>query len=165
MLCLTWSGKGHVDCFEWWCSCCSVPWHFCISHRPDICWIKHHQTPGTVMHTMLFLFVCLGFIVPHENFSLIWRRHHCRWRAAIFYLYLLWHGASVFNGHLPGSMTVTPIAERLEVELSLPVLRLINRSVAAGIRTPNLPGRSRHHTMFWQSLQACEDSTCVYCIY
>ena len=25
------------------------------------------------------LFVCLGFIVPLENFSLIWRRHHCRW--------------------------------------------------------------------------------------
>ena len=24
------------------------------------------------------LFVCLKFIVPLENFSLIWRRHHCR---------------------------------------------------------------------------------------
>ena len=24
------------------------------------------------------LFVCLGFIVPLENFSLIWRRHHYR---------------------------------------------------------------------------------------
>ena len=23
------------------------------------------------------LFVCLGFIVPLENFSLIWRRHQC----------------------------------------------------------------------------------------
>ena len=30
------------------------------------------------------LFVCLGFIVPLENFSLTWRRHHCRWRAANF---------------------------------------------------------------------------------
>ena len=31
------------------------------------------------------LFVCLlEFIVPLENFSLIWRRHHCRWRAANF---------------------------------------------------------------------------------
>ena len=64
------------------------------------------------------MFVCLWFFVPLENFSLIWRRHHCRWRAAIFYLYSalvaieqrgffsvphpLWHGASVYNGHLRG---------------------------------------------------------------
>ena len=33
-------------------------------------------------------------------------------------------------------MTLTPNAERFTVELSLPVL---TRSVAAGIRTPNLP--------------------------
>ena len=34
-------------------------------------------------------------------------------------------------------MTYTPVAEHLSVGLSLPVLRLA--SVAAGIRTPNLP--------------------------
>ena len=38
-------------------------------------------------------------------------------------------------------MTLTHIAERLVVELSLPFLRL--KSVAAGIRTPNLPRASR----------------------
>ena len=33
------------------------------------------------------MFVCfLEFIVPLENFSLIWRRHHCRRRAANFAL-------------------------------------------------------------------------------
>ena len=85
-----------------------------------------------------WLFVCLGFIVPLENFSLIWRRHHCWWRAANFDLcstlmaneqwrffnsmpHLLWHGASVYNGHLQGPVTLTPIAERLTVKLSLPV--------------------------------------------
>ena len=78
------------------------------------------------------LFVCLGFIVPLENFSLIWRRH---WRrAANFDLcsalmviekgffsvpHLQWHGAFVYNGHLRGPVTLTPIAERLAVELSL----------------------------------------------
>ena len=31
------------------------------------------------------LFVCL-FVVPLQNFSLIWRRHHYRWRAANFEL-------------------------------------------------------------------------------
>ena len=34
-------------------------------------------------HWPLFI-VYLKFIVPLENFSLIWRRHHCRWRAANF---------------------------------------------------------------------------------
>ena len=60
------------------------------------------------------LFICLG-IIPLEKFSLIWRRHHCRWRAANLDLSsaiqqwgifsvpcLLWHGKSVYNGHLRG---------------------------------------------------------------
>jgi hypothetical protein len=56
----------------------------------------------------------LWFYVPPKNISLIWRRHHCRWRAAkfrptcisalrafeqggIFIVpHLLWHGTSVF---------------------------------------------------------------------
>ena len=43
---------------------------------------------NTCMYTLLemifdCLFVCL-FFVPLENFSLIWRHHHCRWRAANF---------------------------------------------------------------------------------
>ena len=81
-------------------------------------------------------FVCLGFILPLENFSLIWRRH--RWRAANFDLcsalmaieqsgflsvpYLLWHGASVYNlYYLRGPATLSPIIERSVVDLSLPV--------------------------------------------
>ena len=48
--------------------------------------------------------------------------------------HLLWHWISVYNGHPRGPVTLTPIAERLTVELSLPVF-----TVAAGIRTPNLP--------------------------
>ena len=72
------------------------------------------------------LFVCL-FFVPRKNFSLIWRRHYWRWRSADFDLcsalmaieqlgffnvpHLLWHGASFYNGHLRGPVTLTPIAE------------------------------------------------------
>ena len=79
------------------------------------------------------LFICLGFFVPLDNFSLIWRRHHYRWRVANFGLrwalmaieqwgffsvpHLLWHGASVYKCHLRGRVTLTPIA----VQLSLPV--------------------------------------------
>ena len=86
---------------------------------------------------VLIFFVCLGFIIPVDNFSHIWNIHHCRWRVAIFDLclalmiieelgflivqHLLWQGTSVYNGHIRGPMTLTPIAERLAVELSLPV--------------------------------------------
>ena len=99
------------------------------------------------------MFVCLGFIVPVENLSTIWRRHHYRWRAANFDLcsalmaieqwgffsvpHLLWHGVSVYNGHLQGPVTLTPIVERLVVEMSL-YLFLLLRSIAVGIRRPNL---------------------------
>ena len=36
--------------------------------------------------------------------------------------HLLWHKTSVYNGHLRGPVTLTPVAERLAVESSLPVL-------------------------------------------
>ena len=104
--------------------------HFCISKR--ICFHPTYQL------------LCLFWkLVPLENFSLIWRRHHCRWRAAIFDLcsalmaieqwgflnvpHLLRHVPTVYNGHLRGSVTLTPDAERdaerLAVNLSLSVLR------------------------------------------
>ena len=82
---------------------------------------------------ILCLIVCfflfgVYFIVPLENFSLIWRRHHYRWRVANFDLcsalmiieqwgffnvpHLLWHGASGYYGIVRGPVTLTPIAER-----------------------------------------------------
>ena len=60
-----------------------------------------------------------------DNFSLIWRRHHYQWRAAPMLgnhghwavrvhsvPHLLWHGASVYTGHIWGSVSLTPIADR-----------------------------------------------------
>ena len=86
----------------------------------------------------LIVFVCFEFVVPLQNFSFFWRCHHCRWKAANFDLcsalmaieqwgffsvpHLLWHQVSFYNGHLRGPVTLTPIAERMAVELSLPVL-------------------------------------------
>ena len=53
---------------------------------------------------------------------------------------LLWHGASIYNGHLRGPVTLTPNAEFLAVwQWSCHYLFLRLRSVAAGIRTSNLP--------------------------
>ena len=73
----------------------------------------------------------------YTTMALRWNWNLCRWRASNFDLcsalmaieqwgffsvpHLLWHGASVYNGHLRGPMILTPIAERLAVELSLPV--------------------------------------------
>ena len=71
------------------------------------------------------LFVCLWLIVPLENFTLIWRRHHCRWRVANFNLcsapaameqwgffsvpHLLWHGASINDNHRgPVTLNILP---------------------------------------------------------
>ena len=70
----------------------------------------------------------LWFYVPFENFLIIWRWHHYRWRASYFELYsalvvieqggflsvshLLWHGVSIYNGYLRGPVTLTPVAER-----------------------------------------------------
>ena len=84
-------------------------------------------------------FVCF-FIWGFSSITkilLIWKRHHGRWRAANFDLssalmaieqwgflslpYLLWHGVTVYNGHRWGPVKLTPYAERLAVELSLPV--------------------------------------------
>ena len=98
---------------------------------------------------VLRLFVW-GFSSHSRIFSLIWRRHHYRWRAAYFNLYpalmaielwvrshLLCHGTSVYNGHLWGPVTLAPVTVRLEVELPLPVLTTL--IVAVSIRTPSLP--------------------------
>ena len=114
----------------------------------DILFMNNH-----VLKKGYWIGFVLGIFVPLENFSLKWRRHHYRWRAANFDLYsalmaieqwgffcvphLLWLGASVYNGHLRGSVTLTPIAKRLTVELSLPVFQL--GSIAAGTRTLNFP--------------------------
>ena len=38
-------------------------------------------------------------------------------------LHPLRHGPTVYNGHLRGPVTLTSVAERLAVELSLPVFR------------------------------------------
>ena len=89
--------------------------------------------------TTILVFVCLEFIIPLENFSLIWTHHHCRWRAANIVLCsalmaimssegsLTCHThcnmcllfvnmlnyimfITVYNGHLQGPLTLTPVA-------------------------------------------------------
>ena len=77
------------------------------------------------------LFFYLRIYVPLENFSLVCRSWHYRWRAVNIDLYsalmaiehwgffsvpyLLWHGTSVYNGHIRRTVTLTP---------TLPILTL-----------------------------------------
>ena len=51
--------------------------------------------------------------------------------------HLLWHGLSVYNGHIRGPTTDIPIAELYALGCHYFLKRL--RSVTAGIRTHNLP--------------------------
>ena len=85
-----------------------------------------------------FYFVCL-FFVPPENISLIWRHHHYRWRTTNFDLnsklmaikqwgflnvpHLLWHGPTLYDGHILRPLTLTAFAEIVAVGLSLPELK------------------------------------------
>ena len=128
--------------------------NFCLFIRPtlefSVIWKRHHcQWRAANFHLCSitcyakFLFVCLFRVIrPTLEFSVIWKRHHCQWRAANYDLcsalmaieqwgffsvsHLLWHGASVYNGHLRGPVTLTPFAERLAVELSLSVIMTYN---------------------------------------
>ena len=84
------------------------------------------------------LFVCLfGVYRPTRKFFTQMDTSHRRWCAANFDLcsalmaieqwgffnvpHLLRHGPALYNGHLRGPVTLTPVAERFAVELSLPV--------------------------------------------
>ena len=75
-------------------------------------------------YTLFIKFACLWLNFPLKNFSLISRRHYYRWRATNVDLYsalaieqrgffnvphLLWHGPTVYTGHLRGLVTLTHV--------------------------------------------------------
>jgi hypothetical protein len=74
-------------------------------------WSNHgmvHEVHETSIHTITrvkhridWLIDYLRFYVPLKKFSLIWRRHHCRWRAAQFRPMLgtqgLWAGRDLYR--------------------------------------------------------------------
>ena len=81
----------------------------------------------------------MGFFVPLQCFSLIWKTSllpmngfrfrtmldtHGYWAWGFFNMpHLLWHGPILYNGYLQGPVTLKPVAKRLTVELSLNVLK------------------------------------------
>ena len=131
------------------------------------CWAQNVSKNSNLMHykilsAFVFCFVVvvvvviiiyLELIVPLGNFSVIWRRHHCRWRAANFDLcsalmtieqwgffnvpHLLWHEPTVYNGHLRGPVTISPVSERLAIMREI------------GVRSPVATGLCRKNRQ-WQ---------------
>ena len=102
----------------------------CILFSPPKKWCL--LTQKFVWNYPMYCFICRGFIVfTHLETSrlpvkgckfwpMLGTHGHEQW--GFFSVpHLLWHGASVFNGHLRGPVTLTPIAERSAVELSRPV--------------------------------------------
>ena len=78
-------------------------WNYCCSIRStksifsSTMWIKNKVTTRLID----WLIDYLGFYVPLKNISLIWRRHHYRWRAAKFRPILgaqgLWAGRDLYR--------------------------------------------------------------------
>ena len=67
--------------------------------------------------------------LPLKSFT-CWRvlGTHGHWAVMNFIVpHQLWHGASVYNGHLRGLLTLTLIAEQFSMDLSLPVFMTIFR--------------------------------------
>ena len=93
--------------------------------------------------------ICFICLIPLENFSLIWKRHHYQWRATNFDLYsalmeieqwgffnaphLLWNGSTLENGNLRWPVTLLPVAEHWVRNCHYLFKRL--RSVPIGDRT------------------------------
>ena len=114
-----------------------------------------------IQNTLIYLWriFAYAFYVLIEKFSLLWRRQHYRWRAANFDLnsafmafeqwgffsviHLLWHRTSVYNGHIRGPATLAPVAKRLQMEMSLPILTtLVCHDWESN---PDLPKAYRYH--------------------
>ena len=113
-------------------------------------WLK--VTSYEMAALTICLFVCLELNVQLENVSFVWRRYHCRWRAANFDLcsalmaiehwgffnvphtLRLW--PTVYNGNLWGPVTLTPVLLPSVSQWSCQYLFLRLRSVATGDRTP-----------------------------
>ena len=87
--------------------------------------------------------------------------------------HLLGHGTSVYNGHLRGPVTFTPVAERLAVELPLPMLPVLttevcrdtnyyNTSVCLLVRKARFPDHSSWDLVFCDlDLSCCEFGWCL----
>jgi hypothetical protein len=79
----------------------------CLNQHKNNIHTKHISTKISMLQSVNipydedWLIDYLRFYIPLKNFSLIWRRHHCRWRAAKFMPILgtqgLWAGRDLYR--------------------------------------------------------------------
>ena len=101
----------------------------------------------------VYFFVCFR---PRRELFIIWKPHFLyRWRAADIYLaltaiklwgffnvpHLLWHGASVYNGHLRGPVTLITVTgyRKCGIRAVYTCINDLKWRLATGIQKPNLP--------------------------
>ena len=121
--------------------------------------MERQRIRNELFHIDFFVsLLVVGFYVSREFFShietpplpiedlkflpILGTRGHC----AVGFLclpHLLWNRASVYNGHQRRPVTLTYVADRLAMELSLHFLFL--RNVSARIRTPNFRMRGKRY--------------------
>ena len=79
-----------------------------ITHQPPTDWVAITTWPAHVLFLCLFVW----------NFSSHSRTFYSNGDVTGFFSvpHLLWHGASIYNGHLRGPETLAPIAKRLTVQ-------------------------------------------------
>jgi hypothetical protein len=111
----------------------------------------HHKLSGLIRVIALGGLIDLWFYVPLKNFSLIWRHHHCWWRAAKFRPMLgaqgLWAGRDLYRATpaMTPSLSFSGLIRR-----TAPFSRLLQHTRGCGgsILTPILMGHpwviSRH---------------------
>ena len=112
------------------------------------CKVEHFHLAGLCNRVKAYDWRISLFVVwIFTSYSILWRRHHYRWGASNFDLYLafmaieqwdifnvphlLRHGISVCNNHLRGPVSNTNIAERLASGTITTFFYIL------GIRTPN----------------------------
>jgi hypothetical protein len=105
----------------------------------------------------------LRFYVPLKNISLIWRRHHCRWRAAKFRPMLgaqgLWAGRDLYSA--------TPTVTRdLLIRRTAPFSRLLRHTRGCGgsILTRILTGSLEYGVYISYCLKRTRHSACHACL-
>ena len=112
---------------------CIVSYQQYFDHRTKTIYAPNNQHILIVSISRIFelfsLFLWWFLKVPLENFSLLWRHRNYKTLISIeqwvFFSvpHILWHWASVYNGHHLGLETFTLVAKRLVAELSLLVLK------------------------------------------
>ena len=108
------SYTSNVDCM---CDASYIKWKYRQYRIYHVIFARKYKTlqnvniPGARFNssgTPLFFYLC-SVLMAIEQWGFFSVPH------------LMWYRASVYYGHLRGPVTITPIAERLEVLLSLPV--------------------------------------------